>query len=366
MHGRGALIQKSGGRYEGDFAAGTRSGVGTLKMKNGNYYKGEFLFGKMKGRGVLRSMNMIYTGEFDHNLPHGKGEMKSGIGLRNVHDGHFVRGLKHGKGEFTNSEGKTYITEWKKGKKNGRFFLKCPGSVSEGYFIEDQLQGDITTRFDNGDIYVGNGHQGYREGKGRMVWADHSTLKTYEGEFFRNKMHGHGKLELRNGFEYEGNFSLNKFNGKGTFITSVYTATGEFFQGKPKGDFTLEYFNGDIYKGGFENFKRSGKGVFKREKSDYEYSGEWFSGKKHGLGVMKTKNLTFVGRWANGKKQGEFVVKNESIGREFVSFYKEGKLIRHLERVFRICETEESKEMTGNEGKEEENGGLEQVDEIVV
>lgn len=352
IHGKGTLIDRHGGRYEGDFAAGARSGLGSLKMSNGNFYKGEFLFNKMQGRGTLRAINMEYTGEFVDNLPHGKGTMRSGIGLKDVHDGHFVKGLKHGKGKSRNNEGKIYITQWKNGKKSGRFFLKCPGSISEGYFENDELKGDITTKFDNGDLYIGNGLHGYREGKGRMVWADHPTLKTYEGEFFRNKMHGFGKLVLRNGFEYEGEFSLNKFNGEGAFKTTVYIARGSFFQGKPKGDFVLEYFNEDLYEGGFENFKRNGRGRFFRERDGLEYNGEWFNGKKHGLGVLKQKGITIIGRWADGLKQGEFVVKNENTGKEFIASYKDGRKIRMVLREFRIVETEECKEVTQTDFQE--------------
>lgn len=354
MHGIGTFIEKSGARYEGDFAADSRSGDGNLRMSNGNYYKGEFLYDKMKGRGTLISMNMQYNGEFDDNLPHGKGIMRYGIGLKNVHEGYFEKGLKHGKGKFTNSDGKVYFTEWKKGMKQGRFFLQCIGSISEGYFENDELKGDITTKFENGDIYVGNGFHGYREGEGRMVWANHPTLKTYEGEFFRNKMHGKGKLVMRNGFEYEGEMSLNKFHGLGTFTTSVYTAKGDFFQGKPKGDFELEYFNGDYYKGGFENFKRNGRGKFVRDSQYLEFNGEWFNGKKHGLGVLKHKGITFIGRWANGVKQGEFIVKNSLNRQEFIAFYKEGKKIKQIFKSMRIEETEESKEETQRREQNEE------------
>lgn len=164
-------------------------------------------------------------------------------------------------------------------------------------------------------------------------------------------MHGKGILVLRNGFEYEGEFSLNKFNGEGVFKTTVYAAAGEFFQGKPKGDFDLEYFNGDFYQGGFENFKRNGSGKFFRERDGLEYSGEWFNGKKHGLGVLKHKGITIIGRWADGLKQGEFVVKNENNGSEYIAFYKDNKKIRMILRDMRIEEQEESKEQTGRESK---------------
>jgi hypothetical protein len=59
-----------------------------------------------------------------------------------------------------------------------------------------------------------------------MVWADHMTLKTYEGNFEKNQMHGKGKLFLKNGMVYEGEMFENKIEGYGVLTTASYATAG--------------------------------------------------------------------------------------------------------------------------------------------
>lgn len=236
MHGKGELIQKDGNRYVGDFAADARTGQGVYYLKNGDVYEGDFVLNEMKGRGLLKTEEIEYRGDFKEGKPHGRGTMMYGEDLKLKHEGYFKHGVKHGKGYFTTLENKTYITTWYMGRKDGRFFLKSPnGSLAEGIFKNDELVGDIITKFQNGDIYVGNSINAYREGKGRMVWANHPTLKTYEGTFSQNMMHGEGKLTLKNGMAYEGKMANNKMHGAGELKTASYNAIGEFNSGKPIG-----------------------------------------------------------------------------------------------------------------------------------
>jgi hypothetical protein len=173
--------------------------------------------------------------------------------------------------------------------------------------------GDITTKFVNGDIYVGNSINAYREGKGRMVWADHPSLKTYEGTFAKNQMHGHGELVLKNGMVYKGDMSENRMHGDGQLNTASYCATGTFKLGKPSGDFLVVYSNKDEYSGNFENFKKNGQGKMIWTQSGNVYEGNWLNGKKHGKGRFLTGDLVFEGHWVQNKRDGAFKIFNEKL-----------------------------------------------------
>lgn len=328
LHGKGELIQKDGNRYIGDFAADSRTGQGKYFMKNGDVYEGEFVENEMKGKGFLKTSEIEYRGDFKEGKPNGRGVLLYGDDLKLKHEGYFKHGVKHGKGYFTTKENKIYITTWYQGRKDGRFFLKSPnGSIAEGLFKNDEIVGDITTKFINGDIYVGNSINAYREGKGRMVWANHPTLKTYEGNFEKNKMHGKGLLTLRNGMIYEGNMYENKMHGSGELRTRSYVAIGEFHFGKPQGNFVVVYSNDDEYTGTFDNFKRNGQGRMIWSQSGNVFEGGWLNNKKHGLGKFLTGDLVFEGKWIQNKRDGAFKIFNNSLDQEFRAFYKRGEKI---------------------------------------
>jgi hypothetical protein len=284
MHGKGVWKDPQGNIYTGDFAGDSRTGDAIVKYANGDVYEGEFLLNKKEGNGKLETAEFVYNGEFYNDKFSGLGEMNFGKNKVLHHKGMYLDGQKHGKGEMTTYEKKHYKTTWVKGKKHGRFTLETDGvSIAEGMFNMDELVGDITTKFTNGDIYVGNSLNSYREGKGRMVWANHATLKVYEGMFKANKMHGHGKLEMKNGLTYEGNMENNQIHGHGTIFNEKFKATGNFLNGKPSGDFKISYQNGDIYEGCFDDFKRQGHGKLIK-KNGIVYVGQYANNKMHGKG----------------------------------------------------------------------------------
>jgi len=307
MHGEGHWTDPDGNVYIGDFAGDSRTGTGKIIYKNKDYYKGSFLLNKREGKGFLRTDQIEYKGEFVNDKIHGLGEMFFGEGKNLIYNGNFKEGIKHGKGELTTPDNKKIKTTWKEGKKNGRFVLKSPDSYAEGVFENDELKGDITTKFNNGDIYVGNSLNAYREGKGRMVWANHKTLKYYEGNFLKNKMHGFGLLELKNGLIYEGELKENKMTGKGTIRNDKFKAEGEYVDGKPISDIRILYENGDIYEGGFKDFKRNGKGKLVK-KNGILYEGFYKDNKMHGDGVLDIEGKQYKGKWIEGKREGKFLM----------------------------------------------------------
>ena len=50
----------------------------------------------------------------------------------------------------------------------------------------------------------------------RLIESDEAK---YEGEVYKGKRHGKGKLESKIGYKYEGYFEKDEFNGQGTLIT---------------------------------------------------------------------------------------------------------------------------------------------------
>ena len=307
MHGEGCWTDPEGNVYKGDFAGDSRTGHGKIAYKNKDYYEGTFLLNKREGKGSLRTEDIEYSGEFMNDKIHGFGVMYFGEAKNLIYKGHFKEGVKHGNGELTTPDNKKIKTTWTNGKKNGRFVLETPDSFAEGVFKDDELVGDITTKFANGDIYVGNSLNSYREGKGRMVWANHKTLKFYEGNFLKNKMHGSGLLEMKNGLVYEGEMKENKISGKGKMKNEKFEAIGAFEDGKPVGEFKIVYQNGDEYVGQVDNFRRDGKGKLVK-KNGIVYEGEYKGGKMHGSGVLDIEGKRYKGEWKEGKREGKFLM----------------------------------------------------------
>ena len=352
--------------YAGNFAADTRSGRGRMLLSDGTNYEGEFLLNKMHGKGRLICSDCDYKGGMSQGLFHGHGVLKTGKNLQYKYVGQFQDGVKHGQGKFYLPDDKVYSTTWTQGLKNGRFFLETPQSVSEGIFEDDVIVGEITTKFKNGDVYVGGCYNFYREGKGRMVWVSHDTLKAYEGDFSKNMMHGQGTLELKNGTIYKGRMAKNKMSGFGVLETKHFVAQGEFRESRPSGTFSVHFKTGAKYLGRFDNFQRNGfgkicytfyieeradlnrseisiAGRFLRDEEEEEvivteveqvYEGYWKNGKKHGKGKMVIGDTTYEGIWVDGKKDAWFDVVKK-LGRfkkeRIRVLYRNGKVIKQKE-----------------------------------
>ena len=74
---------------------------------------------------------------------------------------------------LTYSNGDSYIGELKDFFRNGmgRLVVKDKGEEYEGTFSEDAYSGTGKIRFANGDVYEGEMVNGRREGKGTYTWA---------------------------------------------------------------------------------------------------------------------------------------------------------------------------------------------------
>ena len=116
-------------------------------------------------------------------------------------------------------------------------------------------------------------------GQGRLI---HSDGDSYEGEWYNDMPHGFGKFERHDGkVKYSGYWRMDKKHGEGVEIYedgSEYH--GNFFEGKKCGLGTLIGRNG-TYNGDFKDNLFHGKGTFTWV-DGRTYTGQWCRNLMHG------------------------------------------------------------------------------------
>jgi hypothetical protein len=135
------------------------------------------------------------------------------------------------------------------------------------YNIYGKRHGNGELRWANGDRYVGQFTDGFIEGKGTLSFHDGkfvlhnqlayfhhrimlSLLKNtagteYEGQWMKNRFHGHGSRRFSNGNHYTGQYCHGKRQGQGR----CYFANGDMFVGDWK-DNTMTGFGRYYYNNG--------------------------------------------------------------------------------------------------------------------
>ena len=104
----------------------------------------------------------------------------------------------------------------------------------------------------------------------------------YDGKWYRNWMHGEGKLVIKDHSVYNGKFAFGMMNGKG------------------RQDMCNKHLG--FYVGNFQNNWRFGWGV-EDIPSQGLYEGNWAHDKRNGEGTLTYLNGTkFVGVFLNGKR----------------------------------------------------------------
>jgi 1-phosphatidylinositol-4-phosphate 5-kinase len=124
-----------------------------------------------------------------------------------------------------------YTGQYKGNKRHGYGELTWPdGSIYEGQFHEDKIQGlgrYISVKY---QVYTGNWRNNERNGYGKLTYSDKSS---YKGFWVDNCKHGFGKDTDWLGNAYEGQFNRGLREG----LKGVYTQTkGEFYSGGWKND----------------------------------------------------------------------------------------------------------------------------------
>lgn len=145
-------------------------------------------------------VDVLLSGEIDQKII-----LASLKATENEKNGKFtgqrVNGLKSGDG----------IYEWN------------DGSIYEGEFSNDLIEGKGSLTIPERGTYIGNFIAGKKSGTGTFKFANGDS---YEGEWKDDKMEGEGKYIFANGDYYTGSFSNNKFNGQGTYRTGGKSYSG--------------------------------------------------------------------------------------------------------------------------------------------
>jgi hypothetical protein len=111
----------------------------------------------------------------------------------------------------------------------------------------------------DGDIYIGQIHQGSLQGIGKLTSTDGSV---YEGQFHQGNFEGIGKITFEEGKIYEGQFKQGDLHGQGKVTHTDGTIyEGQFRHGAPYGQIKVSLENGEIYEGTIIN------GSFKAKKT---------------------------------------------------------------------------------------------------
>ena len=131
-NGKGKIIYKDKGIYEGDFVDDEITGTGTYTWINNNQYTGTFLNGEMHGKGKYKWNNgSEYEGEYYRNKREGYGKLKYKNGL-------------------------SFRGDFKNGKPEGIGTMEYKGKQFEGEFRNGHFVGDIKKiikDIDNNDIF---------------------------------------------------------------------------------------------------------------------------------------------------------------------------------------------------------------------
>ncbi|CAD8090292.1 unnamed protein product [Paramecium sonneborni] len=179
--------------YEGYWRGGLPFGFGRIIMGSGDYYEGFSQNGKANGRGLFCSGYYQYEGDWMDDQKHGKG--KEILQGKYEYSGDFKSNIKCGEGRLLD-----YIT----------------GNVYQGEFQNDQLQGEVTIEYKNGDRYFGQvitvDGQIKRNGQGIYQWVD---SRKYEGQYENDLEHGEGLFIWPDNWMYKGQWVNGMQHGKG-------------------------------------------------------------------------------------------------------------------------------------------------------
>ena len=118
---------------------------------------------------------------------------------------------------------------------------------------------------------------GLRHGRGAYIWANGNAK--YEGEYYRGKRNGAGRMYYPDGSMYEGNWNDNQRNGAGMY----------------------RYKNKDVYNGNWQNDARHGQGTYQynsKAQKGTVFTGNWMNGKADGAGELVHGNShRYQGSW---------------------------------------------------------------------
>jgi len=161
-------------------------------------------------------------------------------------------------------------------------------------------------------VYAGQIENGKPHGEGCFIYcvgSDGNCVgSVYEGQWKSGGRSGMGKMSWAGGADhgniYRGNYKMGYRHGLGSYS---YDVTGDNYKGIWENDriprqVTCVYANGDIYEGHLNDIgERHGLGKYTHSNGD-EYSGQWVSNMKCGVGVLVANNIRFAGEFVDDHK----------------------------------------------------------------
>lgn len=198
-------------KSEGLFLRGDKYFKGRIwGVEGGKLYEGEKVNGECRGIGTSFWGNggFKYRGTWKDDRYSGFGTLYHNNGQR-MYDGNFEGGKMHGFGEkFDLGGGFMFKAFWVRNQ------------VESFEITEDQTtNGHDILEIDPDRVYIGKAVNSERNGAG-VTWSKSRGVKIYEGNYYRHKVHGFGKLYFQNQsdhpiIEFLGHFKAGKASGNG-------------------------------------------------------------------------------------------------------------------------------------------------------
>jgi len=196
-------------------------------------YFGQVLNGKREGFGKFTNEYFSYSGNWNSDLPNGKGiikihkiicdEYKTG----DEYNGEWKNGTIDGYGKYIFANGDIYIGKWKDNEKTNGEMTYTNGDIYNGDWKDNEkTNGEMT--YANGDMYNGDWKDDQKNNCGKMTYANGDM---YNGDWKDDQKNNCGKMTYANGDIYIGVWKDDNKNGYGE----------------------MTYANGDIYNGEWKN-----------------------------------------------------------------------------------------------------------------
>lgn len=183
-NGRGTRVWISGDRYEGEWHADYMHGIGIVRKQSGGRFEGQFVWGQRTGPGRETWGNTL-----NNHFKCPMGNKHEGRGFC-TYEGDYKDGLFHGKGCFACLDGRVYEGAWQRGRRHG---------WGEQVMLPNNHRGDPRRQ------YIGGVDALYR-------------LVKYSGEWRGGQRHGQGSAEYSNGLKVSGEFVLGHFDSTVKFM----------------------------------------------------------------------------------------------------------------------------------------------------
>lgn len=276
-------------------------------------YTGSMKYGLMHGKGIFTSTKEVYTmlevrkydGYYCLDKMHGRGTIIFRSG--DCYSGHIEWDHPKGWGSMTRMSGTRLSGCWEGSQLNEdhEAEIVIPDYSSyRGMTCKNLPHGHGVMNYNDGSTYEGDFKQNVRHGRGTMVKiVEGEEVYRYEGQWHENEKHGEGEESVPGKYEYVGNLHNGRRQGQGKLTSQAdgYSYEGEFRSDKFNGFGQIEYDTGEKYNGQFKNGSRDGFGCSEFPDGT-TYEGQWEKDVQHGEGTMTTLTGDLVsGVWVEGQ-----------------------------------------------------------------